>query len=96
MIEINDCFRLRSSKQSHWNFTLWHLEEWLPGTRIEGVWHRCSERMKHGDMDSLLEQMLCPTGPHEAFRAAEERGPKGAFAPRVSKPPGLPLEKIHP
>ena len=52
--------------------------------------------MKHGDMDSLLEQMLCPTGPHEAFRAAEERGPKGAFAPRVSKPPGLPLEKIHP
>jgi len=96
MISINDMFRLRSSKQGRRNVTLWHLEEWKPADRIQGAWHRCSERMKHGDMDSLLEQMLCPTGPHEAFRAAEERGPKGAFAPRVSKPPGLPLEKIHP
>ena len=71
MIQINDCFRLRSSKQSHWNVTLWHLEEWKPGTRIEGAWHRASERMSHAAMDCLLQQMMCPTGPHAAFRAAE-------------------------
>jgi len=42
-----------------------------------------------------LEQMLCPTGPHAAFRAAEDRGPKGAFHSRVSISPGIPLEILH-
>jgi hypothetical protein len=73
MIPINDMFRLGSSKQSRWNVTRWHLEEWKPGTRIEGAWHRASERMSHAAMDFLLEQMMCPTGPHAAFRAAETR-----------------------
>ena len=96
MISINDMFRLRSSKQGRRNVTLWHLEEWKPADRIQGAWHRCSERMSHAAMDCLLEQMMCPREAHAAFRATEDRGPKAAFAPRVSKPPGLPLEKIHP
>jgi len=95
MIQINDMFRLRSSRQGRRNVTLWHLEEWKPADRIEGSWRPCSERMSHAAMDCLLEQMLCPSEAHEAFRATEDRGPKAAFAPRVSKPPGIPLEILH-
>ena len=95
MISINDMFRLRSSKQGRRNVTLWHLEEWKPADRIQGAWHRCSERMSHDDMDRLLEQMLCPREAHEAFRATETGGPKAAFHLRGSKPPGIPLEILH-
>ena len=79
MISINDMFRLRSSKQGRRNVTLWHLEEWKPADRIQGAWHRCSERMSHAAMDCLLEQMLCPSEAHAAFRAAEERLPPELF-----------------
>jgi len=73
MIPINDMFRLGSSKQSRWNVTRWHLEEWLPADRIEGSWRRCSGRMGFDDMDRLLEQMLCPREAHAAFRATETK-----------------------
>jgi hypothetical protein len=71
MIPINDMFRLGSSKQSRWNVTLWHLEEWTPADRIEGRWQRCSDRLRYDDMDCLLEQMMCPREAHAAFRATE-------------------------
>jgi len=73
MIQINDMYRLISSKQSHRNVTLWHLEEWTPADRIEGRWQRCSDRLRYNDMDRLLEQMLCPSEAHAAFRAAGTR-----------------------
>lgn len=72
MIQINDMFRLRSTKSGPWNkATLWHLEEWKPGNTIEGRWERTTSRMAHDDMDRLLDRMNCPADAHATFRAAQ-------------------------
>ena len=70
MIQINDMFRLCSTKAAHWGYTLWHLEEWRPTATAEGRWERITEAMKTDAMDALLERMQCPTDAHQRFREA--------------------------
>ena len=69
MIQINDMFRLCQTKQTCWNLTVWHLEEWTPTDRIQGRWQRVSKRLDSDSMDRLLEQMQCPVKARDKFRA---------------------------